>query len=238
MPPEQNNTEIRENDNIQNDTTQFALLKPLVVKYKSLENKIPKIEDDFKIIQKKKFIFLEDIKKEHIYYAMLCVLALIFDFILSRITMKPLTKGTQITPELFALIFNLMDAIIAVLASGILAYDLVGRQKQRKIWLPILWALCAIKIVLFIGFAYKSTAIMGIVFIVALVILVYSILHYAGSGLYFLFGKIKYFVLEQWYDNPTTKNQELIAIKHEIDRECSNNNFDRNTFYQHYNLNV
>ena len=209
-----------------NNVIQFGILKPLVEKIIKVKNQIPILQETFNEIERKKLEFMSDINKEHIYFAFLCILALIFDFILSRITMKPLVKSTNMEPEVFALIFNLMDAFIAILASGILANDLLGKFKHKKIWIPVLWVLCLIKITLFVGFAFSSMKLIGILFIVLLVLLVYAILHFAGGGLYFLFGKIKFAFLEIWHDSPIQKKQELQKLERQLSMTCQSNNFD------------
>lgn len=223
-----------------NESRQYELFRLLANKIIKLKHKLPKVESVYFEIIKRKNLFLMDVKKEHVYFAILCVLALIFDFFLSKVTMRPLARISRLRPEIIALIFNFMDAIVAILASGVLVRDfkdLIAIRTQKRIWLSILWAFCSIKIVLFL-FTAISQGIKPIstILIIFLVLLVYSILHFGGSGLYYLFNTIKFGFLETWHDNPEKIKHELKKKNQKFSQEVQKHGFDEDKVRKYFGI--
>lgn len=217
---------------------QYKILEPISQKINFLNNRLPKIKKKWEEIINRQREFENEIGNADIYLALLCLLALLFDFIVSRITMVPLTKSTNISPEIMALIFNLMDGIIAILASGILAKDALGKFKAKKIWPKVLWLLCAVKIALYIGFAYSKVTIIGMLFIMFLVVIVYIILHFAGGGLFYLIGKIKFAILKNWHEDPDIVDNKLNDKCRELRQEVMHNDFDLVEVMDYFNFEV
>jgi hypothetical protein len=222
------------------DFKQYELVRPLAKKIISLNDRMVTITEKYENMIFRKNEFFDDVKKEHIYFAILCILALIFDFFISKITMKPLAKIAHLRPEAVALIFNFMDAVVAVLASGILVkniHDHISLKMQKRVWLTILWALFAVKITLFTitaknqGTNWKATLL-----IVFLTIIVYSILHFAGSGLHYLFNIVKYWLLIMWNDDPKEVQIELKNYIQKFKQEVNKYNFDLKSINSFFGL--
>jgi hypothetical protein len=193
-------------------------------------------------IKKSNFLSIFSIdERKYLLYGFLCILALFFDFWVSKITMKPLAKIPSIKPEVLTLIFNLMDAIIAILASGLLTTGALALAKAKSRWRIILWSLCLIKIVLFI--ATTTIKLNGkisrlpMLLMVALVILVYTILDFAGGGLYYIVGIIKFWIKEAFIEEPAKLKNKLKAAWIEFDKKCTDYNIDSNNAINYHGIN-
>jgi hypothetical protein len=168
-------------------------------------------------------IFVVD-ERKYLLYGLLCILALFFDFWVSKVTMKPLSKIPNIKPEVLALIFNFIDALIAILASGLLATGALAIVKAKSRWRIMLWSLCTIKIILFI--ATTTIKLNGkiswlpMLLMVALVILVYTILDFAGGGLYYVLGSIKFWIKEAFIKKHSELKKELNEAWINFENKC------------------
>ena len=208
------------NENINsNDSEILQYLKPFADKIIKLQQKIPKLKKIREDILERQESFSKHVSKDvqtYIIFGMLCVLAIIFDHFVSTNTMSPIAKSIHIPVAILALLFSLIDLGVASLASGIRTKRFLEIEKMKRIWRPILWFLFVIKISLFVIFAYQSTPIKGILIMSALAFLVYLILDFAGKGIYYLTGKIKYwFLLEIWNEKPED-------IENKIANNCRN----------------
>jgi hypothetical protein len=207
-------------ENVQtNDSEIIQFLKPFADKIIKLQQKLPKLTKIRKEILDRQESFLQNVKKDsqmYILFGFLCILAIVFDYFVSVNTMKPIAHLIHIPVVLLALLFSFIDLGVASLASGIRAKKFLEIEKMKKIWRPILWLLFLIKISLFIIFAINNTPIKGILIMIALALIVYFILDFAGKGIYFIAGKIKYwFLLEIWNEKPED-------IENKIKNKCRN----------------
>ncbi len=223
------------------DVKQYALLKPIAKEIIKLSRDLPLIESAYHMINEKKVQFFKDVKKEQIYFAIVCILALLFDFLLSMKTMRPLRKYLLVPTPIIALIFNVMDAVFAILASGILIKDfkdLISIRRNKVIWLSLLWALCIVKITLFFqsSWFHPQSNHIGIVLIIIFTLLVYSVLHFAGSGLYYLSNVVKFWFLEIWNDNPTTIKNKIQNLEHDLKQKVQHLNFNFEQVKNYFNL--
>jgi len=156
--------------------------------------------------EKEALIKFEGEHTKYIIFGLFSILALFFDFWISRETMKPIAQIMKQKPEVVALLFNLLDLGMAIFASGILAKDAIRFDRHTKQGGILLWVLCFIKIVLFVVYGKillsGHISLVGMLVVIALAILVYVILHFSGSGLLFFITKTKYWLMKNWAENP------------------------------------
>lgn len=163
--------------------------------------------------------------------------ALIFDYIINSQTLSWLPSMVGQSHNfvyLWALIFFIIDSLVSISASGLLTKDKYEYEKQRKIWLFILWILCLIKIVLFVYFALSnpdkaiSTNAFYLILMISFTILIYIILHYGGAGLYHLIRKISFWIKKEIFADYKSKAKEykyrLEKLIHRINRIGGNPN--------------
>jgi len=167
-------------------------------------------------------------------FGVLCLLALAFDYVVSNSTMAPLARYIGIKIFILALIFNVFDAIVAILASGVTAKRVIDTKNLKKIWRPVLWLLFIIKSSLFIAFALKGHSnVLEIILMLALAFLVYIILDFAGEGLYFIFGKIKYwFLMEIWNKKPDDVRKQIQRQCRKLSNEIKDFGYDEDEVYK------
>lgn len=186
----------------------------------SIENKM-KIDKD----EKESLLRFDVEHTKYLVFGLLSFLALVFDFWVSRETMKPLAQITKLKPEVVALLFNLLDALIAIYASGILAKGIISIEKAKRVGGAFLWSLCGVKIILFVVYGKiivsGHISIVGMVIIIALAILIYAILHFTGSGLLYILTRFKYWIIKTWADDPNTLKNNNRKAWVELDQKCN-----------------
>jgi hypothetical protein len=178
-------------------------------------------------------IFTEEKKGRYIVGGLLCILVLIFDYWVSHNTLEYLAEIIRIPREALALLFSLVDALLAIFASGGLAGANSRRKAiHRKAGLPILILLGAVKILLFIFLVinryteidpitqqeiyilsfFDTLKIIGPQ--VLFVAIVYSILGLMGFGLWYILGIILYWVYKELLSKPLDYELKLQKLFH------------------------
>jgi len=206
-------------------------------KITNMSARIPELEKKLEDVleRKKGFDNLINIKSQKVIaFGVLCLMALAFDYFVSINTMAPLAKIIHIKTFILALIFNVFDAIVAILASGVTAKRVIETKNMKKLWRPILWLLFIIKSSLFIIFAVMGhTKAIGIIIMVALAFLVYITLDFAGEGLYFIFGKLKYwFLIEIWNKKPDDVRKQIQRQCRKLSNEIKDFGYDEDEIYR------
>ncbi len=156
-------------------------------------------------------IFYEK-KQLYLVYGIACIIVLFFDYFVSHETLQYLARLIRIPPSALALIFSFLDGALAILASGGLAgSNMHKKELQKKTFGTILVLLGIVKLILFGIFTYDSYLVIDSFgnkyftltwweFIKVLlpqtifVIIVYSVLTFAGIGLFYIVG-IAWFAL-------------------------------------------
>lgn len=231
----------------QNNVDEFSLVKSTADKIRKKQASLPEAERKLEEFNKNKQEFLKFFEPpftKYIPIGGIAILAVIFDFILSNQTLQPLTQAEHIQnfTRLIALMFNLIDVGLAILASGILAHDLIGKVKAKKVWQPILWAFCAVKITLFVIFSTLknsngSISYTGMAIIVVLVILVYLILDFGGAGLAYFIGQAKFAIQKNIFmEEPVKIQRDLQELCHNLTTECSKYKFSISDVREHFRI--
>lgn len=161
--------------------------------------------------------------------------ALVFDFIINSQTLSWLPSlfgQTSNFVYLWSFIFLILDIAASITASGLLAKNKYEYEKQRNIWLFILWSLCIIKIILFAYFALTNPDKMinsnffYLILMIAFTVLVYLILHFGGAGLYHLIRKTLFWIEKEIFADYKNKRKQYInkknALKNKISRMGNN----------------
>ncbi len=172
-------------------------IKKLSIKIKEAEHSNSIFNEKYQSFHK---VFDENIGW-YLIQGLLCIIVLLFDYWVSGNTLKYLAQTIKIPVQFLALVFTLLDAGIAILASGGLAGDNnLSRKNMRKTWHPILIILGVAKLTLFVFFVYDRyqnqwgfiEQIQTILPQVLFIIIIYFILSKAGFGLWYILGKFFY----------------------------------------------
>ncbi|MFN3781517.1 MAG: hypothetical protein ACK4SO_05025 [Candidatus Kapaibacteriota bacterium] len=184
-------------------------------------------------------------KPTYLVYGIACIVVLIFDFIVSHQTLQYLARILRFPPASMALIFTILDAALAVLASGGLASnDSYKRKYYRMIFRPILILLGTLKLVLFGFFVYDSYLIIDafgnkvfplstweflrvILPQIIFILIVYSVLTFAGLGLFYVFGELFFLIWKFTLDNPDEIEKQIRELFDDF-RTISPNSFESN----------
>ena len=184
-------------------------------------------------------------KANYLIQGLLCLAALLFDFLVSEKSLGYLAQIIRMPVGLIALLFSILDAGLAILASGGLAgSNFVKKKKHVRMWRPILFVLAAIKIALFImliwtsynivdanGKLIQSLTTMDYVRIILPQVLfiaaIYVVLAKAGFGLYYLVGN-SYFAIKKF----------LITDVNKLESEIKNNCTEFKSLCDFYKLNT
>ncbi|ROL58728.1 hypothetical protein D9V86_11655, partial [Bacteroidetes/Chlorobi group bacterium ChocPot_Mid] len=206
--------------------------------------------DKVKEINHKKSVFLGTLEGDNFaklsFFGTLCFAALLFDYFVNSRTLIwiPHALGTSVSVYVFAFIFSIFDGIIAVLASGLFAKNMIGFVNQRRIWLSLLWSLGAIKAILFVVFikfelkdSFAGSNLM--IFIqLCFIALIYAILHFAGKGIYYSLKTLSYgFLIYIWHD-PNEKKKKNRKGVIDLDNKISLYKFNKNEVYNHFQINI
>lgn len=218
------------------------ILKPHVKRIKRLQFQIPESQkklDSLSIIESK-FMNFFDGKAHQTFLVMgvIAIVAVIFDFVLSTTTMRPLPPKV-IPSEFKALIFSVIDFGVAILASGVFAIGAVAAALMKKRFRMILWMLCIIKVALFAFTQFKVGGKVdpkATIFMIALVVLVYVILDVCGGGLAFVFGKIKYWIQKQLIIPPAKIKYILNNEWNDLGKDAVKFNFLKKDVLNHFGL--
>ncbi len=176
---------------------------------------------------------------------MLCLAALGFDFIINSATLHwmPEMLGVNIPVQVFALIFLIIDAVIAALQAGAFENDAIEKAKAKRKWRAILWTLAGLKSALFIIFThivkvgeFEGTIVMTVIQI-AFLILIYAILDKAGEGVYYLVQWTKFKMMEEiLYVKPEVISNQANKIYSAIESKCPQFNLNYDEFLRYFGL--
>jgi hypothetical protein len=231
---------------------EYEFLKPLSDKIHKANSAIPQAEKDIaeaKASEEKFLSLFTPPYGKYILFGVLCLAALLFDFFVNEQTLGWLGRMAKLPVEIFAAIFMIIDACIAVLAAGLLADDIIDKTKHKKIWRSVLWGLGVVKIILFLvyvtikqdGFGDTNWYWPGLQII--FVALIYIILDNAGSGLYYILGKFWHLVKQQiWYDNPEELRNDIAISFRKLNEKIKDLNnqgsqITKDEVYNHFQLN-
>ncbi len=228
--------------------TEFLHLSGYVDKIKKLKTKLEESKSKKLVFEKKHSDFLSlfsEPKGKLILYGVLCVMALLFDFLISTQTMGwiYILAKKRLPVELIALIFTCFDGGLAILVGGAYARNHVAKIIERKKWRTILWGLGIIKIALFITMvkiispgSYSGSNLM-MLFMVLFTGGVYVILDYMGTGLLFLLGSFRHFLeTEIFNDSPETVEKKLKTAFSYFNDRIIEFKFDKKEVYTYYDL--
>lgn len=138
-------------------------------------------------------------------FGLLCIAAMVFDFYVNSRTMGVFARLLHTSTATLAVILTLVDGFLAIQASGLLERRSdVLKDRSMKTWVFVLWAVAFVKILIFVTFIFKyttltvdgaQTAMMDALIIIVLpqaifTLIIYSILHFAGAGLWYYYGNI------------------------------------------------
>jgi hypothetical protein len=195
-------------------------------------------------------------KGESLVKGLLCLVVLIFDFIVSQQTLFYLAIILRIDVVFIAIIFSILDGGIAILASGGLAgTNPYSRRKMQKTWRPILVLLAVVKIVLFVvylKYSYSSNIIdvdggvssqwggsemlrilIPQIFFVAII---YFVLGVAGFGLWYIVGIAYYGIWEFLLTDPVVVENKLIEKCKEFKATAENFGSDADQAAQQFHI--
>lgn len=177
-------------------------------------------------------------------YGLICVTVMVFDFIVNGKTMVWLARMLQTLPAVIASILTLVDGFLAIMASGIFdAGDRILMKRNRRRWSIILWSLAAVKMIAYVIYVVMRSQIInaetgatlsveyGKVFMMALpqlifIVVIYSLLHLCGSGLWLFLGRLWFKAKLVFIANPDKLLQQLHELAGELRKYCESNNLD------------
>ncbi len=168
-------------------------------------------------------VFASLFRRDHpgLYIAggIICISILVFDFWVSKQSLEYLAILIRVPKEFLAVLFSLVDGFLAILASGLFAgHDRVKRQRQVVIGTTILLLLALTKLVLFVVLIFDynpyielfderfNSVVLPQVFFIALVFL---ILKFFGSGLWYLVGHFYFRLYRLLLDDIEKINEEI-----------------------------
>lgn len=141
-----------------------------------------------------------------------CLGVLVFDYWVSKQSLEYLANIVRVPSGFLAILFSIVDGFLAILASGLFAgHDVVKRKRYKLIGTIILFLMGIIKLILFVILVYNYNPEMeffderfnSVVFPQAFfVALVYLILKFFGSGLWYIFGHLWFAIYKTLIDNP------------------------------------
>lgn len=182
--------------------------------------KARKAKENYETRKKNFYELFSEKKATYLVSGIACTLVLVFDYFVSHETLQYLARIIRIQSSVLALIFTLLDAALASLASGGLAgNNTYKKELQRKIFRPILLGLGILKLILFGLFVHDSyltiDALGNRIFPLTtweflrvilpqtlFIFIVYSVLTFAGLGLFYLVGGIYFFISGFLLENP------------------------------------
>lgn len=204
---------------------QTKVFKPTIEKIEKIESVYPTATFQWRELNEKKNNFLNIFKNDQYKFSFFAVLAfavLIFDYIVNNTVLIWLSKLTSAPVEFFAIIFLIIDASVAVIASGVFAKDEADKYNTMKTWRAVLWSLALLKVIIFIIYVLiynKNYDPILLLVQVGFIFSVYTILHLTGSGLGMVIGKMWFGISELWYEDPNELNQKYRSLWSEIDNK-------------------
>lgn len=165
----------------------------------------------------------------YVVFGIISIAVLFFDFWVTRQAIEYLAELVYISKDLLAFLIMIIDAGLAIIASGGLAgSDYHKQQKMKKIARPILYLLGLVKIILYVILVYNSYLVLSpdgtkiftlttweFIRVVApqviFLLIIYSVLSFAGIGLFYLCGLLYYGLYLSLLNNPETYEKKIKA---------------------------
>lgn len=190
------------------------------------------------------FEIFSERKQLYLVMGIVCIMVLIFDYFVSHETLQYLAQIIRLQSSVLALIFSILDGALAILASGGLAGNNTRlKELQRKIFSIILILLATTKLVLFGFFVYDSylaidsfgnkvLTLTSWEFIRVLlpqlifIIIVYSVLTFAGIGLFYIVGIAWYAIYGTLLRNPLAIEEKIRTLFNKHFRYTASERFE------------
>lgn len=215
----------------------YSIVKNTVKKIKKEERRYKQLQSQLSAIEEKEQQLQQAFPYTSEYWLMgiECFAALIFDFFVSRTTVSWLATLIGIPAALVALLYTVLDATFAALASGKSGKDDVSKRLLQKQWQKFLWGLAFIKIMLFAAFIFivrqDSTTslvfnLLELLFQTAMVGIIYYVLHHAGGGILYAAKKTILVVRKLAIGTPQRRRAKIQKLCFEFLEEVQNTKLD------------
>ena len=172
----------------------------------------------------------------YIISGILCIAVLIFDFWVSERSLHYLAYYLGIKVQFIAILFTLIDAGLAILANGSFGANSWNLEISKKRWRAVLIILGIIKLVLFVmmvvfddpsnQFTLSSILEKNIITQALFITVVYSVLTYAGFGLWFLIGLVYFGTWKFLLSDPSKIELDLRKHWDHFKKFCLDNKLD------------
>ncbi len=172
-----------------------------------------------------------------VWAAIVSIGALVLDWWVSSTTLESFAVQFGLPPWLLATVVSLIDAGIAVLASGYLAEGELRRKRHQKLGLLVMGFLGLGKLIAlffylqdqYSGRFALNTIPWGIWLQVLLILVVYALLKIFGAGLWYLFAYIRH-----CFPLVLSETKEYIELKHKKYLDILRSTFSDDGEYQRY----
>jgi hypothetical protein len=169
--------------------------------------------------------------------AIVSIGALVLDWWVSSTTLESFAVQFGLPPWLLATVVSIIDAGVAVLASGCLAEGELRRERHQKLGLLVMGFLGLGKLIAlffylqdqYSGRLALNTIPLGIWLQVLLILVVYALLKIFGAGLWYLFALIRH-----WLPLVLSETKEYIELKHKEYLDILRSMFSNDEEYQRY----
>jgi hypothetical protein len=169
--------------------------------------------------------------------AIVSIGALVLDWWVSSTTLESFAVQFGLPPWLLATVVSIIDAGVAVLASGYLAEGELRRERHQKLGLLVMGFLGLGKLIAlffylqdqYSGRFALNTIPLGIWLQVLLILVVYALLKIFGAGLWYLFALIRH-----WLPLVLSETKEYIELKHKEYLDILRSIFSDDGEYQRY----
>ncbi len=169
--------------------------------------------------------------------AIVSIGALVLDWWVSSTTLESFAVQFGLPPWLLATVVSIIDAGVAVLASGYLAEGELRRELHQKLGLLVMGFLGLGKLIAlffylqdqYSGRFALNTIPLGIWIQVLLILVVYALLKIFGAGLWYLFALIRH-----WLPLLLSETKEYIELKHKEYLDILRSTFSDDGEYQRY----
>lgn len=172
----------------------------------------------------------------------LALAALALDFIINKEALLFLQYIFSVKVAIFALIFLVLDAFLAVQKSGVAARSAIEHEQLTSRFRPILWSVGLLKITLFLTFIFVAESgvyehdLLFAVILIFFILLVYTTLDKAGDGLFYFFTTVKLALKEFWVGDPEQLKSKVVDSKNTLDALLARDKIEKIEVYREYNL--
>ena len=181
---------------------------------------------------------------------LLCVAAMVFDFMVNSRTMASFGKLLATKTAVLATMLTILDGFLAIQASGLLdRRSEILKGRSSKLWLWVLWTIAGVKIILFLLF-YQMQATLWVngqimpkvmlpaLPIVAFTLVIYAIFHFAGAGLWYVYGNIWYTARRLFGPDLLKLRSDLRKYESELKSHCQNTGVSLEEVERQYSISV